>query len=178
MSKQEYVEVYRHFVKGKLNPKYFGFDDNEDGECVLNKCGAIFSSNLGALAKKNEFRVTHKSLPCTTIARDNDTEWIRFMGPNKMTDDILNEILKPGWNHESSQYYVWRAYPRFKWNRDNIDCLSIDKQKRMLSFCIDNDGLYNVNVLECGMSAQEISAVAGKNVALLVAKQIISRSDQ
>ena len=61
---------------------------------------------------------------------------------------------------------------------DNIDCLSIDKQKRMLSFCVDDCGLYNVNVLECGMSAQEVSAVAGKNVALLVAKQIVSRSNQ
>ena len=109
-------------------------------------------------------------------AHDNDTEWIRFMGPNKMTDDILNEILKPDWNRESSQYYHWNAYPKFKWNRDNIDCLSIDKQKRMLSFCIDDNGLYNVNVLECGMSAQEVSAVAAKNVALLLSKRIMSSS--
>ena len=178
LSKQEYVGVYRHFVKGKLNPCYFGFDDEDEGEMCIKRCGTIFSSNLGALPKKNEYRVTHKSLPCTTIARDNETEWIRFMGPNKMTDDVLNQILKPGWNRESSQYYHWKAYPKFKWNRENIDCLSVNTQKRMLSFCIDNDGLYNLNVLECGMSAQEVSAVAAKNVALLVAKRIMSQSDK
>ena len=46
----------------------------------------------------------------------------------------------------------------------------------MLSFCIDDNGLYNVNVLECGMSAQEVSAVAAKNVALLLSKRIMSSS--
>lgn len=175
LSQQEYVDVYRHFVKGKLNPKYFGFDDDDDSN--LSKVGTIFSSNGGAMSKKNEFRVTHKSLPCTTIARDNTTEWIRFMGSNKMNDDMLNDILL-SWNKESSQYYYWKAYPKFKWNRDNIDCLDIKDQKKILSFCIDknkknkNGGLYYLNVLECGMSAQEVMAVAAKNVALLISQQV------
>ena len=72
---------------------------NTSFELYLNKCGTIFSSNLGAFDKKDEYRVTHKKLPCTTIARDNETEWIRFMGPNEME---CNRKCK-NWSHQHRQ---------------------------------------------------------------------------
>eukprot|EP01084_Bolivina_argentea_P103191 184869_1 len=175
LSKQEYVDVHKHYLKGKLNPKYFGFYDNDPKH--LEKVGTIFSSNLGALSNPNKKTAIEKTLPCTTIARDCDSQWVRFMGKQKFTDDILNEIMEE-WDKDSLQRFYFKAYPKFKWNRDNIDCLPTNEQKKILRFCMDknklNGGLYYLNVLECGMSAQEIMAVAGKNVALLVFKQILA----
>ena len=100
--------------------------------------------------KKNKFRVTHKKLPCTTIHKIFGTDWVIFMGSQKFNDDILNEIFIK-WEKESLQKFHFKAYPKFKWNRNNLDCLPLEEQKKILRFCIDknskNSGLYYLNVL-------------------------------
>merc|ERR1711994_101840 len=99
------------------------------------------------------------------------------MGSERFTEETLDSLFTH-WERDSYQKYHFKAYPQFKWNRTNIDCLSVEEQKKMLSFCIDTNkegqsgGLYYVSALECGLSAREVMAVAGKNVALLVAKDI------
>merc|ERR1712039_325742 len=123
--------------------------------------------------------VTHKKLPFTTIHRNAKDDWVSFMGSDKMSDEILDEVMVD-WDKDSLQKFHFKAYPKFKWNRAHIDCLPVEQQKKILSFCMDENedaegGLYYLNVLECGMSAQEVLAVSGKNVALLISKQMKSR---
>ena len=174
LKQQKYVDVHRHYVKGKLSTKYLGFDEEDPSH--LDNVGTVLSSNYGGLETGKQ-RVTHKKLPFTTLGQINGTEWIAFMGADLLTEEILDEVMSE-WEKDSLQKYSWKAYPEFKWNRNNIDCLPLEEQRRLLSFCVNKSdnkggGLYYLNVLECGMSAQEVMAVAGKNVALLVSDQIV-----
>ena len=178
LQRQNYVDVHKHYVKGKLSPKYFGFDDDTNDE-RLGAVGTVLSSNFGHLSGYNDVqRETHKKLPFTTVHKNANNDWVTFMGSERMSDETLNDVLV-SWDKESLQRFHFKAYPQFKWHRANIDCLSIERQKKVLSFWMNKNedgdgGLYYLNVLECGMSAQEVMAVAGKNVALLVSKQINS----
>lgn len=57
---------------------------------------------------------------------------------------------------------IWKAYPRYSTN------VRSDKFKLY-------DGLYHVNAIEWAASAMEMSAIGGRNVAILAYREFLQR---
>ncbi|XP_015183644.1 PREDICTED: prenylcysteine oxidase-like [Polistes dominula] len=140
----EYQTVIATFIKGDINPNYFGLEEELD--CIL---------------------ICNYNIDIRSIGRIDTVE-----GPTKMNSKIwkifsnaslpltlLNNIFL---NIEEVKEVAWKAYPRYTTKA------RLDKFKLY-------DGLYHVNAIEWVASAMEMSAIAGRNVAILAHDEYLQR---
>ncbi|XP_048127992.1 farnesylcysteine lyase [Rhodamnia argentea] len=126
------------FVRGLLNPAYFGFGSVEEiPELVgtIEDPGIPFSS-ISVLKRHNAKEATYK-----VFSRE------------AMLDTLLDQIFSA---RKETIRINWGAYPHYK------------APEVFAPFILDGQHLYYVNAFENAASTMEMSAVAAENVARLI----------
>lgn len=141
----EYHKTIATFVKADLKPQYFGLEDEIDIILSCNPNKTIISS-LGRL----------NSVEGPT--KDDRRIWKIFTN-DPLKREILDEMFS---NIDEIQQVVWKAYPEY--TTDNYQ----------YKFKLD-EALYHVNAIEWAASAMEMSAIGGRNVALLAHQDYIDK---
>ena len=155
-STQPYHQTIATFVKGQLNPTFFG-------ESSINRSFPI--TILTTENKKEEVAINSMSVQVPVDVKEKDlpkylkplTEepirvW-KIFSNSPLTDDDLSKIFK---SYEQVEHKVWRAYPNYY------------PPEEFTPFVLDNSRLFYVNCIEKAASAMEMSVIASKNCALLL----------
>lgn len=140
----EYQTTVATFVKGNLNPNYFGLEEELD---------SILSCN-----SNTQIRSVGKVDTVEGPTKIDPKIWKIFSNASLPLNVLHNFFL----NIEEVKEVVWKAYPRYSTN------VRLDKFKLY-------DGLYHVNAIEWIASAMEMSAIGGRNVAILAHREFLQR---
>lgn len=150
----KYQQTIASFISAQLNYKYFGF---ESAEGMPN----------------NVFTTENESLPFSSIGTKSTVDGAPISPPiykvfsrKPLSDEIINElfIFNKSSEEETSkvQSVSWLAYPHYT------------PPERFTPFVLD-DGVFYVNAIERAASAMEMSAIGGRNAALLVNQYLKNR---
>ncbi|XAR73146.1 Prenylcysteine oxidase [Bertholletia excelsa] len=140
--KRELQHTHATFVRGLLNPAYFGMNTvSAIPELVgtMESPGIPFSS-ISVLKQHNETDMSYK-----------------IFSREPLDDALLNNIFRV---RRETIKINWGAYPRYK------------APERFASFLLDGQHLYYVNAFENAASTVETSAVAAENVARLIISRL------
>uniref|UniRef100_A0ABD2WI66 Prenylcysteine lyase domain-containing protein n=1 Tax=Trichogramma kaykai TaxID=54128 RepID=A0ABD2WI66_9HYME len=132
-----YQTTIATFVSGEVDFSYFDLDEDIQGIMSCEPEKTIISS-IGKLSS-----VEGTKNPKTNI-------W-KIFSRKKLNQTLLNKMFK---NIEEIQEISWKAYPKYS------SSLRLDKFKL-------DDAMYHVNAIEWAASAMEMSAIGGRNVAIL-----------
>lgn len=130
------------FVRGLLNPAYFGLDDASD---IPELVGTIEDPDLpftciSILKKHNEKDMTYK-----------------MFSRESMADGLLDQIFSI---RTETIRINWAAYPQYH------------APERFAPFMLDGRHLYYVNAFENAASTMETGAVAAENIARLIISRL------
>lgn len=125
------------FVKADINPKYFNLAENLDDILSCNPNKTIINS-IGRLS-------------CVQGPSEADRRTWKLFSNAPLKHEIINEIFT---NVDEVKEVIWKAYPQYSTN------------SRLEKFKL-HDALYHINAIEWAASAMEMSAIGGRNVALL-----------
>ncbi|XP_012257805.2 prenylcysteine oxidase 1-like [Athalia rosae] len=140
----KYQTTVATFVEGDINPSYFGLEESLD---------AILSCN----PNETKIHSVGKLFPVDGPTENNSRTWKIFSKERLLPSDISAMF-----SHVDQVHAIpWKAYPKYSVNPRS------DKFRLF-------DSLYHVNAIEWAASAMEMSAIGGRNVALLVYNQLIS----
>jgi prenylcysteine oxidase/farnesylcysteine lyase len=155
-STQSYHQTVATFVKGELNPVFFGqssiarsFPISILGVEQKNKDAAINS-----VAVQVPVDVKEKDLPkyLKPLTVEPTRVWKVFSN-SPLSDDALAKIFT---KFERGECKIWRAYPDYHPPQD------------FTPFALDEGKLFYVNCIEKAASAMEMSVIAAKNCTLLL----------
>lgn len=141
-----YQTTYATFVKANLKPEYFGLQEPLDG---------ILSCN----PNKTKISSVGKLDPVDGVIKKDPQVWKVFSRKSLETSlihDMFSNIIE-------KKEIAWKAYPRYSTNM-NLDNFKL------------HDALYHVNAIEWAASAMEMSAIAGRNVAILAYNDFLEKS--
>ncbi|KAL6433410.1 hypothetical protein ACFW04_006511 [Cataglyphis niger] len=144
----DYQTTYATFINGDFNPKYFGLEDALDAIlcCNLNK------TKISSIGEVN-------SVDGPTDGPSSQI-W-KIFSRESLERNLINSIF----SHVTEKKEIaWKAYPRYS-NTINVH---FDKFKL-------HDALYHVNAIEWAGSAMEMSAIAGRNVAILAHDDFVQK---
>lgn len=143
----QYHKTVATIIHGKINYKYFSFpSENSVPDLILSVGNDTFFNSLGRI------------FPAKEEANDNNNVW-KVFSPIPLKEQELDYLFSERYE---TQVFDWLAYPNYT---------SYDIDKTNDSFVLHRN-LYYVNAVEWAASAMEMSAVAGKNAALLVYKSL------
>ncbi|XP_011301154.1 prenylcysteine oxidase [Fopius arisanus] len=140
-----YQTTYATFIEGELNHTYFGGDSSIQGILSCNPEKTIVSS-VGKLS---------------SVEGEESSVW-KIFTRNPLTPDIIGRMFSKIDEKTGPITYEWKAYPRYSVN---------DKPG---SFKLHN-ALYHGNPIEWAASAMEMSAIGGRNVAILAYNDYVNR---
>ena len=147
-----YQQTVASFIQGHINFKHFGLENEEDLPTVL-------------------FTTENASLPFSTIGEQITTAGEKIEPPiykvfsrEVLLDDTVKELfdVKNKKFHPERVHVSWLAYPKY------------DPPEKFLPFTLD-EGVFYVNAIERAASAMEMSAIGGRNTALLTSQYLRKR---
>ncbi|KYM93830.1 Prenylcysteine oxidase [Cyphomyrmex costatus] len=141
----KYQTTYATFIKADLKPKYFGLQEPLDGILSCNPNKTTISS-VGKVG------------PVDGSIRKDPQVWKVFSRKpleSSLIHDMFSKVIE-------KKEIAWKAYPRYstKMNFNNFKL---------------HDALYYVNAIEWAGSTMEMSAIAGRNVAILTYNDFIQK---
>ncbi|KAG5308441.1 PCYXL protein, partial [Acromyrmex insinuator] len=141
----KYQTTYATFIKANLKPNYFNLQEPLDEILSCNPNKTTISS----VGKVN---------PVDDSFRKDPQIWKVFSRKpleTSLVHDMFSKIIE-------KKEIAWKAYPRYstKMNFDNFKL---------------HDALYYVNAFEWAGSAMEMSAIAGRNVAILAYNDFLQK---
>ncbi|XP_039303002.1 prenylcysteine oxidase-like [Solenopsis invicta] len=138
----DYQTVYVTLVKAKLNLTYFGLQQS---------INSILSFNL------NQTRISlfEKSGLVDDSVKKSPRVWSICSKEHMMESSAIHEMFS---HVIEKKEIVWKAYPQYSTNLLKPNNFKL------------HDALYHVNAMEWIGSAMEMSAIAGRNVAILAYK--------
>lgn len=140
-----YHSTVATFVKADMNPKYFNLDEDIDAVLSCNPNKTIVSS-IGRLH-------------CVEGASKADRRIWKIFSNAPLSREIINKMFL---NVDEVKEINWKAYPQYS--------LNVPSDKFKL-----HNGLYHINAIEWAASAMEMSAIGGRNVALLAYEDFTRR---
>ncbi|KFK28083.1 hypothetical protein AALP_AA8G470100 [Arabis alpina] len=143
--KRELQHTHTTFVRGLINPGYFGMKSVSDVPALVGTLEdpLIPFSCISILRKYNETDMTYKI-------------FTRQPASDSLLDDLFSartETLRIDWG----------AYPKYH------------APEVFAPFLLDDHHLYYVNAFENGASTMETSAVAGENIARLIISRFMTK---
>ncbi|XP_046615254.1 prenylcysteine oxidase-like isoform X1 [Neodiprion virginianus] len=139
-----YQTTVATFIQGDLIPSHFGLDDPID---------AILSCD----PNKTEINSVGKLFPVNGPIGKDSQVW-KVFSKHRLTSRQISSMFS---NVGQLREIPWKAYPKYS------------TAPRLDNFQL-HDSLYHVNAIEWAASAMEMSAIGGKNVALLIHKKLTS----
>ncbi|XP_058803534.1 prenylcysteine oxidase 1-like [Phymastichus coffea] len=133
----DYQVTYATFIKGNANFSYFGLDEEIRGILSCNPKQTIISSISRLSSVDNK--------------QNNQMNIWKIFSREKINKSLINKLFR---NVDEVKEKKWKAYP------------SYSTVPRLDKFKIDNY-MYYLNAIEWAASAMEMSAVGGRNVAIL-----------
>ncbi|EZA53918.1 hypothetical protein DMN91_010425 [Ooceraea biroi] len=140
-----YQTTYATFVKADLNPQYFGLQEPLDGILSCDPNKTIISS-VGEVSSVNGLSKTDSGVWKVFSRKPLETSLV-----HKMFSNIIEK-----------KEIAWKAYPRYTTD------VPLNNFKL-------HDALYHVNAIEWIASAMEISAMGGRNVAILAYNDFLQK---
>lgn len=130
------------FVRGLLNPTYFGLDAVSD---IPELVGTIESPEL--------------PFTCISVLKEHSAEDMTYkmFSRQSLTDTLLDQIFSI---RKETLRINWGAYPHYH------------APEKFASFMLDDMNLYYVNAFENAASTMETSAVAAENIARLITSRL------
>lgn len=157
----EYHRTVATFVKGEVNPAFFGLDSyGKDFPFDIMTTTAtpdVLSIPLCSIGVQIPSDATAGTIKeyVTPVKQEPDRVW-KLFSTRPLTDEELDRIfLKRG----EAVAIDWRAYPEY------------NPPELFPTFVID-DGVFYVNAIELAASAMEMSAVGAMNCSLLAWKYL------
>ncbi|CAL1682199.1 unnamed protein product [Lasius platythorax] len=141
----DYQTTYATFINGDLNPKYFDLQDTLE---------AILSCN----PNKTKISSIGKVNSVNGLTKINSRIW-KICSRESMESNLIDNMFSQVTEKEE---IAWKAYPHYSTN------VRLDKFKL-------HDAIYHVNAIEWAGSAMEMSAVAGRNVAILAYNDFVQK---
>ncbi|XP_071555111.1 prenylcysteine oxidase 1 [Temnothorax nylanderi] len=142
----KYQTTYATFVKGDLAPKYFDLQEAVDSILCCNPNKTKISS-IGKVDSVDG------------SIEKNSSVWKIFS-----RTPVETRLLDVMFSHVTENKQIgWKAYPHYSTNM------------KLGNFKL-HDALYHVNAIEWAASAMEMSAIAGRNVAILANKDFLQKS--
>jgi len=141
----DYQTTYATFINGDLNPKYF--DLQETLEAILS-CNPN-KTKISSIGKVNSVN---------GLTKINSRIW-KICSRESMESNLIDNMFSQVTEKEE---IAWKAYPHYSTN------VRLDKFKL-------HDAIYHVNAIEWAGSAMEMSAVAGRNVAILAYTDFVQK---
>lgn len=138
---QHYHRTVATFLKGTPNMEYFKLSSS-----------AVFPIALLNSKKGDYFNSIGQHEPVNYTSDQASNSVFKIFSQTPVTEEQLKLLFK---SHESPKVVDWLAYPDYSCN-----------EKELPSFEL-YDQLYYVNGIEMASSALEMSAIGGRNVALL-----------
>lgn len=137
----KYQTTIATFVEGKLNPLHFGLESEID--CILScNPNKTIVSSIGKVNSVND------------NGKKGSSDVWKIFTRESMNPKFINKILSKVGQVDK---IVWKAYPHYS-TENRLDKFKLHK------------GLYHVNAIEWAASAMEMSAIGGRNVAILAYK--------
>ncbi|GAB4820077.1 hypothetical protein N2152v2_007123 [Parachlorella kessleri] len=160
---RKYQTTVTTIVEGELRPAYFGLPEED---------GMPYTDILVTQTAQTPFSCIGHLGPGSSA----NSSVFKLFSSEPLEEDELGQIFEPGFRVLVTK--SWRAYPR----QDNVPQGLKGTQATYFMFDPPEDfspfrlaeGLYYNNALENAASAMEIAAIAGRNTALLAAKQLSS----
>ncbi|KAK2578021.1 hypothetical protein KPH14_008440 [Odynerus spinipes] len=140
----EYHTTVATFVKGDLNPHYFGLEEELD---TILSCNS--TTRINSVGK----------LETVEGLSNNKLKMWKVFSNATLPSDVIHSIFV---NVNEVKEIVWKAYPEYSTN------VRLDKFKLY-------DGLYHINAIEWAASAMEMSAIGGRNVAILAHNEFLKK---
>lgn len=144
-----YQQTIASFIQAPLNSKYFGYESGDE-------------------IPKNIFTTENESIPFSSIGLKTTVEGkpinpslFKVFSRKPLTNETINKIFLINNNSEKKENITeiksvsWLAYPHYT------------PPEKFLPFVLD-EGVFYVNAIERAASAMEMSAIGGRNAALLV----------
>ncbi|CAH1259366.1 PCYOX1L [Branchiostoma lanceolatum] len=144
--KGKFHRTVANFVQGKLNAEYFGILDPKSAPTGIMTVNADILFN--SIGKHNPVTIPKDYSPVGP--ESEDAVW-KVFSQRPLTDSEIGQLFTVV---KKTQVVDWLAYPRYT-------CPG------HLGTFVLHDGLYYVNNIEWAASAMEMSAIGGRNVALL-----------
>lgn len=155
---KSYHRTVANFVKGYVNPEFFGVTDPKDFPDALYSISdheLIFNSMARLVPVDYGTRPNEKTNPNDFIV------WKIFS--NKPLN--VHHVRRLFVSHEEFQAVDWLAYPNYG--------VPGNAKESLPSFIMDSQGgLISINAIETSASAMEQSVIGAKNAAFLVAKYL------
>lgn len=147
-----YQRTVATFVKGKLNHTAFGFSSESEVPCD------IFTTENPELSFSSVGM--QKNVEGKNIKSEDDSIY-KVFSRDILTEKQLSNLFS---HHDIVKIVDWLAYPHYS------------PPEKFSSFRLD-EGVFYVNAIERVASAMEMSAIGGKNAALLVARYLKNRQE-
>ncbi|KAJ3681478.1 hypothetical protein LUZ60_015967 [Juncus effusus] len=138
--------TFTTFVRGLLNPKYFGFSSVEDVPDLI-----------GTLEQPN---IPFSSVSILKKYSKDDFAY-KVFSRAEMNDTLLDQLFSV---RKETIIIDWPAYPKYK------------APEIFAPFMLDKKHLYYINTFESAASCIETSAVASENVARLIISRLSKSS--
>ncbi|XP_063978016.1 prenylcysteine oxidase 1-like [Diachasmimorpha longicaudata] len=132
-----YQTTYATFIEGQLNTTYFGVDESIQGILSCNPEKTIISS-VGKLS---------------SVEGEDSNVW-KIFTRESLSSEMITKMFSKVNDKSSPIEYEWKAYPKYSIN-DKPGNFKLHK------------ALYHENAIEWAASAMEMSAIGGRNVAIL-----------
>ncbi|PWA44314.1 Prenylcysteine lyase [Artemisia annua] len=134
--------TYTTFIRGLLNPAYFGLDKVSD---IPELVGTIENPEL--------------PFTCISVLKQNKVNDVTYkmFSRQSMTDALLDQIF----SIRNETFRInWGAYPHYH------------APEKFAPFMLDDDHLYYINAFENAASTMETGAVAAENMARLILSRL------
>ncbi|XP_015109352.1 prenylcysteine oxidase [Diachasma alloeum] len=132
-----YQTTYATFIEGQLNATYFGLDGSIQGILSCNPEKTVISS-VGKLS---------------SVEGHESNVW-KIFTRKSLSSEIIGRMFSKVNEKSGPIEHEWKAYPKYSINDKPGD------------FKLHN-ALYHENAIEWAASAMEMSAIGGRNVAIL-----------
>ncbi|KAJ4786431.1 Prenylcysteine oxidase [Rhynchospora pubera] len=140
--------TYTTFIRGLLNPKYFGLSSIED---IPDLVGTIETPN-----------VSFSSVSILKQYGERDFAY-KIFSRSELDDTLLDQLFSV---RRDTIRIDWSAYPHYK------------APEKFAPFLLDERHLYYINTFESAASCIETSAVAAENVARLIISRLLQSSTE
>lgn len=142
----DYQTTYATFINGDLNPKYFGLQETVD---IILSCNP----------NKTKISSIGKAIFVDGSIDINSQNWKIFS-----REPLGTKLLKNMFSHVTEKKEIaWKAYPRYSSTNVHFDKFKL------------HDALYHINAIEWAGSAMEMSAIAGRNIAILAHDDFVQK---
>lgn len=134
-----YQQIVSTFVKGTLRPAAFNSQVSLPDEILTNNDNLLFNS-IG------------KCTPVGNYVKNNEESVYKVFSEKPLNKESVEKLFE---SVNTVKEKVWLAYPHYK------------PPEKFAPFIL-HPGVYYTNAIELSASAMEMSAIAAKNIALLI----------